>query len=183
MNFYPLLFEGVADKYAEKEFYIPDKTRSQEKNVNRQYLKDRNKVVIQTPLSIIVKNPTTLQHFDNDVRAIFSKEGNLYVANNEDIVHSLMIEYLEMAKEITSQYNWWYANPKQFFTLVRVKNTNKFVIGESNDTVNPYTSEAAREHYMMPYYEEAVEAFQVFIDKANKLFPQFVFINKHIVEC
>lgn len=178
--FYPRLFnEGIADKYAEKEFYIPQEIKGQEDLVARQAIRDKNRVIHSEMHYAIIKNPVSLQNFAEDVRMVFSKEGNLYVVSTRNLVHSLLVEILVKMREIEDQEKWWWRNPKNFVTLERVGKTNDIAVGESNDTVDPELDEHTREHYEMPYFEECEAYFQDYIDKANKLFPQFNFINKH----
>mgnify|MGYP001613946821 CR=1 FL=1 len=179
--FYPRLFnEGVADKYAEKEFYIPQEIKGQEDVINQTALKNDNKVIIETLYAVIVKNPASLKKIGGSVRAVFSKEGNLYVASNRNIVHSVMVDELVKAKEIENQEHWWSHNPKHFITLTRIGKTKKFAVGESNYTMDPNYDEHSRENSRMPYFEECEAYFQDYIDEANKLFPQFKFINTYI---
>jgi hypothetical protein len=178
-NFYPRLFnEGVADKYAEKEFFIPNETKSQEDTISKKIIKNENKIVVHGDRWVIVKNPDSLKYFDDSVRAIFSKKGDLYVAKGY-VVHTLMLEELDKVGEVINVDRWWHKNPKEFIALQRVyKSKDEFCLGESNDTMDPYLEETTREHYKMPYFEECQAYFQEWIDRANQLHPEFTFINK-----
>jgi hypothetical protein len=171
--------EGIADRYAEKEFHIPDET----KEVKTEE-KDKDKIVYHFNKTVyIVKNPTNLNFAPANSRAFISKQGDLYVLNLNFQTHEEMIEALSKIGEIENQPHWWVQLPKKFLTLQKIKGQNAFVIGESNEPLQPYTNKERRIKYSMPSsVEKAKKYYLPFIELARKKHPQFKFYNKTLKE-
>lgn len=190
MGFYPRLFEGVADKYAEKEFNIPQEMQSQENSILYSDLikEEKNKIIYRNREGwMIIKNPTSLKNFQPSVRAIISKEGDLYVSSVARVTHTMLLlalnekrilTYRESAVDGSYKDTTWVSYPKEFAGIRRIENTNYFGVGESYYAMDPDLEEAVRVHYMLPEIEEAQAYFQDFFKLAKKKNPRFKFINK-----
>jgi hypothetical protein len=80
--------EGVADKYAERQFHIEDPNAEMDR-IAMSGIKDTSMGELMGNFMVhggvqinIYKNPKKLDNFDENVRAISSHKGNLYVAQN-----------------------------------------------------------------------------------------------------
>lgn len=97
--------EGVADKYAEKQFNIPDVTKQQDVQANTVLQKEK-----EVPFAYInaravnsnndehipiYKNPKSLENIEKGSRAIASKGGNVYVAGKR-----IYLNHRELGKAI-----------------------------------------------------------------------------------
>lgn len=119
--------EGVADKYAQREFNIPDTTN---KYIN-EYEDDEPFGYVSgigftgkfsTP---VYKNPKSLNNFEPNVRVIVDIDGNLYVAKEDN-----PFSHYEMSKEIKLTNNYIYEDPN-FLLLNRIEDTNDFGFSSS----------------------------------------------------
>ncbi|MFA5153703.1 MAG: ankyrin repeat domain-containing protein [Clostridia bacterium] len=169
IKYYPQLFnEGVADKYAEKEFYIPDENISQEKRFKKEIKEERpiayvdDKYEERIPIYL---NPKNLNDYDKNVRAIGDKNGNLFIAFLDyPFNHRRMANALNKANLITLKpvYNEGgsgvYAEPENFILLNRCEFTNKFILSDS--------------------YEWVDETFEL-LDALRKKNPQFKFSKSY----
>lgn len=116
--------EGVADKYAEREFNIPDT------GVDADYQATR---MIQPDLSMgeyigdlkqdgkfltrVFKNPKNLNKFDKNSRAVSDKYGNLFVAEKDvPFYHSELQKFLEKYGNV-NEFMQWYRYGTNIFTL------------------------------------------------------------------
>lgn len=175
------IVEGVADKYAESEFHIPDYEKEYEKKYSAKQLKesDKDKIVHYFSKStFIIKNPTSLKNISDKARAVISKNGDLYVLNINVVVHSVMIEELVKEHEIEDQEHWWFQVPKNLLTIQRLEGKNEFVIGESNEPMTPSIGKTRREKFnMVKTVDEARPFYQAFIDIAQRKHPQYIFHN------
>jgi len=131
--------EGVADRYAEKEFGIPDEFsvfNSDEK------IKDVN----EKPIGIMVdargykvpvyKNPKNLNKFDKEVRAISDINGDLYVSlYDKDLIHDKIAAKIGVPPGDIYYWDWMPADELRYLTLVRVGDTNRFGLSVSMDNV------------------------------------------------
>ena len=125
--------EGVADKYAEKEFNIPNSNTEMDvkamgdiqKNEEKPYATGR----VGGEKIVIFKNPKTLNNFGNNVRAIADNDGNLFVAQkNGDFVHGEMAYVLGFS----NSYDGVYDTEEKYQFLHRVDYTNKFGLGDTS---------------------------------------------------
>ena len=94
------IFEGVGDRYLEKKHHIPDignlfKTQWS-RELKKRNIKDENgKLVGNTNDTNIYMNPTNLNNFEPEVRAITDVNGNLYVAQLDgDFTHAEIVNLL-----------------------------------------------------------------------------------------
>lgn len=121
--------EGVADKYAERAFGIPDPTASQDwrarqamqpKSTMGEYVgdiidddfynyDDDDAGPTTKKLGRVFANPKTLQDFQPNVRAISDDKGNLFVAEVDgNFYHSQMEEAVDRTKYYADRYMQWY---------------------------------------------------------------------------
>lgn len=120
--------EGIADRYAEKNFNIPDSGVEQNLKAMQGLLgKPATVINIQRSsgnLSVpIYLNPRTLEGFDADVRAIAVNNGDLYVMQMDvDIMHGKMGQALGLKNVYDSETD---------VLLHRVGLTNEFGFGDS----------------------------------------------------
>jgi 2'-5' RNA ligase len=126
--------EGVADRYAEKTFNIPNPNTQNnvqvmgdiQKNVEEpagyviSYASDK-----KTPIYL---NPKSLTNFANDVRAIVNEKGDLYVAQeNGRFNHGMMA----MGLGLFDDDNGIYGDMDEYQLLHRVGNNNAFGLGDT----------------------------------------------------
>ena len=150
MKFYPRLYEGVADKYAEREFHIVDDAAFK---FDQKFLKEQNPDLIGTithswngnefenPTNIY-KNPKSLEHFGMFVRGVVLKNGDFYVADvARHVIHvdimTLLIKKgilkgsLEREK-LEDMYSDEEEYPRNFMCVQRVVKKNVFALSGSN---------------------------------------------------
>ena len=120
--------EGVADKYAQRVFNIPDTTNG----YISEYEEDKpfgyvNGIGFTGKFSTpVYKNPKSLNNFEPNVRAIVDIDGNLYVAKEDN-----PFSHYEMNKEIgLTDFLYIYDNPN-FLLLNRIEETNDFGFSSS----------------------------------------------------
>lgn len=130
--------EGVADKFAEKQFHIPNPNTAMDVRAKAGIQKDIDKpyVYIQDNNENIpiFKNPKSLRNFDDNIRAIIDEQGNLYVAQKDGYFN-----HGEMGNTLFPQEGRWtggmngvYAKFNKYIMLHRVDNTNKFGLADSS---------------------------------------------------
>lgn len=165
--------EGVADKYAEKAFHIPDKQT--QFNISYQNRKSGGGVARVKGVTIL-KNPETLENFPKGIRGVIDKEGNLYIAT--DIASVIHVDILQALKEkglIKSKPTGWEVMEEtpniDFITVQRIWDKNKFAIGESYVLPRPKYEEERK---------EALKFFEPFLEKAKKINPQYDFILEQV---
>ena len=126
-----ILREGVADKYAEKKWGIPDERAAQERQANKGIVDSSMGEMVgqsvsnynQSDQSLIYKNPTTLKNFEAGVRAVSDLQGNLFVAqHNGDFVHKGMQDALPHADIYRNDF---------VITWHRVRSSNIFGYSDS----------------------------------------------------
>lgn len=165
--------EGVADKYAEKAFHIPDEQT--QFNISYQNRKSGGGVARVKGVTIL-KNPETLENFPKGIRGVIDKEGNLYIAT--DIASVIHVDILQALKEkglIKSKPTGWEVMEEtpniDFITVQRIWDKNKFAIGESYVLPRPKYEEERK---------EALKFFEPFLEKAKKINPQYDFILEQV---
>ena len=79
-------------------------------------------------------NPGYLDDFPRSVRGIITKDGDLILPITNKFIHQSFIEDLVMKKIIDGLDYGWSSDPKKYgyITVMRIDDTNKIVIGESN---------------------------------------------------
>jgi hypothetical protein len=132
------LIEGVADKYAEQTFNIPDKEanfRLKGEDSPVAFIKDDNDIVIS-----IFKNPKNLDNIGKSVRAMGDKDGNLYIAqypgefNHGDMANTLVDKGFIDTEKYTHTSEGIYDDPSNFILLIRMM-ANIFVTSNSYEQV------------------------------------------------
>jgi len=111
----------------------------------------------------VYKNPKTLAKLKSDIRGISTPEGDLYVVDTTEIIHS-MFSFKMKEKGFNFPEEVYYN--KNYITWVRYDNTNNFYLGESyeiNDKKN-----------------EIEELNKQSIENVKNKNPQFTFILKLI---
>ena len=129
-----MLGEGVADRYAEKQFNIPDPNTQSDVQVMGDIQKETEKPIAyvasynsnkKTPIYL---NPKSLTNFANDVRAIVNNKGDLYVAQeNSRFNHGMMAQALGLSADDNGIYN----DMDEYQLLHRVGNANAFGLGDT----------------------------------------------------
>jgi tRNA nucleotidyltransferase (CCA-adding enzyme) len=127
--------EGVADTYAEKQFNIPNVPAKMNVQAMAGMQKD-----VASPVGYVIPfasqqrvpiflNPKSLTNFDNDVRAIVSDKGDLYVAQESGrFNHGAM----SVAIGLFDDDNDLYENEDKYQGLHRIGNTNGFGLSDSS---------------------------------------------------
>lgn len=165
--------EGVADKFAEKAFGIPD----EDTKYNISYQKKRTgKQVAEIKGVTIIENPKTLEGFPKGIRGVIDLHGNLFIATDiENVIHVDILQALKERGLIKGKPTGWEdinETPEiDFITVQRIWNRDKFAIGES---------------YMLPkpkYEEERAKAlnfFKPFFERAKQKNPQFEYVLEQV---
>lgn len=129
--------EGVADKYAEREFNIPDTVSNKQKNyvapINKGKLAGRIKMNDVEDNSDVYVNPPTLNGFERDVRAISDLNGDLYVADIDGhFYHEDLADAVPVLYPIKDVYDGD-INKTRIMLWVRLAETNTFQPSSSVD--------------------------------------------------
>ena len=121
---YSNVTEGIADKYAEREFNIPDTgmdadymaTRMMQPDLSMgEYIGDLKQD--GKFLTRVFKNPKNLNKFDKNSRAVSDKYGNLFVAEKDvPFYHSELQKFLEKYGNV-NEFMQWYRYGTNIFTL------------------------------------------------------------------
>ena len=135
-------FEGVGDKYAEKAFGISDKARNYLKQTEPAVNIDMGEFVgyifdkyNNEKLSAIYKNPRSLKGFEEDVRAVSDKNGNLYIAQTDgNFVHREFEDIMNTdIYDIEKNIGW-----------MRIADTNNFGYSDSSDHKTEYAGDTLK---------------------------------------
>lgn len=138
------LFEGVADKYAEREFGIKDPTATQDWRARQAmqpkpsmgeyvgdiinddfYSDDDDEGPTIKKLGRVFANPQSLQDFQPNVRAVSDDKGNLFVAEVDGyFYHSQMEQTVDNTNYYADRYMQWY----------RIGSGNSFRVSSSYGT-------------------------------------------------
>ncbi len=127
--------EGVADKYAERHFHMPDTVASMDVKAGAGVQRDEDKPVAYVKNAMlphnvpIYKNPRSLRNFDMEVRAIGDPMGNIYVAQRRGIfVHGEMAVSLGFYKDDMDAYR----NPGRYLLLQRIEKKEAFGLNDTS---------------------------------------------------
>ena len=155
---FEMLDEGVADKYAEKKFGIPDPEGEFEREYQKELAsKSGEKFSEQIKGVDIVKNPKSLKNFPPAARGLITRSGDVYmVPDNGKIIHQHIVDFLRQKGILKNKADWqgrpWETNPSVDY--IGVQKAWKFdILGLS-------------ESYALPkpkYPEERAEALQFFV--------------------
>lgn len=168
------IYEGVADRYASKEFGIRDKIEDFGFKYHIFNLKKDGNIITYINDIPLVKNPKSLKDFPPDCRGVLTKDGVLYViADSFNVIHVDILSKMKQKGIISEQPVSWEdltkRVPDEFICVQRVWNKDVFALSDS---------------YVLPKKEgreEVLELFKPFIILANKKHPQFKFINENVI--
>lgn len=169
--------EGVADTFLQTHHHFnPDFTDFEEK-YKRLKSKEDNDTVIYNKKDFnghfaIIKNPKSLTNIEKWARGIIDINGNLYVDQFNNHIHTDMVKVLSDLNLIEFSNHWHKEIPKTFVTVQRNDNTNNFNVGESN---MPFYKDYGTDYTFD--IKEYKETFQLFLNKAKTKNPQYNFIN------
>lgn len=182
-KFKDFIIEGVADKFAEKEFGITSDDHGDVYSKYHATNKDGDELFnfeLFDDVYKVIKNPTSLEMIDSNVRGIIDKNGNIYLlVKRNSVTHTILIMFLVNEGIIQNVEDWHIQLPTEFVTITRKGNTNTFYLGESNETM--YTDEMRK--YLsnkdkLPPYDITTKEFQLFLDKAKLKNPKYNFKNE-----
>jgi tRNA nucleotidyltransferase/poly(A) polymerase len=189
--------EGVADKYAEKRFGIPDPEGEFNRKYNANQLAQTNTPVAFVDSTIydysadghdkiekvpIYKNPKSLANFEYNVRAVSDADGNLYVAQkNGNFVHGNIGQSLFFAD---SNYEL-YRNYDKYVLLHRMGELNSFGLSDSSEgymrvnraaraDIDKLFDKLSTKNPQFKYYEQYYDGDGIDLNKPfdkNKLLP------------
>jgi len=177
---------GVGDKYAEKRFGVKPEFGNFEDEFNKTKSAEENQVIYRHPTEDwqIIKNPRTLTYIGPDVRGVIDKEGNLFVEQQSQFIHKVMVDALNdkgfLNKDFYVALDEYI--PTDYLTVQRDGSTNDILVGESNDAMQDDEQMHGdwRESLKVPEKEEVIPYFQKFLDAAKRRNPGINFINEHI---
>ena len=177
------LEEGAGDKYAEKQGVEPEFGEFEKKyRASRNIIDGENVIYTHENGNSIIMNPKSTDSIGYDVRGVIDVEGNFYAERESGMVHNNMLEVLDDLGLINNNiHNWHEVLPLRtgFVTVQRYKSSNVILLGESNIMATPDIERQAAPNYhwkYLPDYDEAIEQFKMFMDKAKVLNPRFNFI-------
>jgi hypothetical protein len=130
--------EGVADKYAERQFNIPDPNVQQDIQAKGEIQKDVEKPYAKVDNTPIYKNPRSLENFGANVRAIADYKGDLYVAQEDSSFNHGKMGNVLFPGEGVWQFGFGgvYENLNKYALLQRIADSNDFGLSDiSNDYV------------------------------------------------
>lgn len=150
------LNEGVADKYLEKIFNIPDETRSIDKEIVEKKGILVGKIIgdyEKTPTKVY-KNPISLENFGQDVRGIVTKNGDIYLLDEmTSVKHEDLIAFLQLNNVISAvkgntkneildnlinhNENYYIENLHDYIPIERIGRTDTFEFVESVSIKTP----------------------------------------------
>ena len=195
--------EGVADKYAEREFNILDKTYNINLNTSSKGIYVGKIFDYSNNYTRIYKNPISLENYDHDVRAILLKNGDMYIQDKMlDVKHEDILAFLQMKnilnvvegdnlEEILKnimQSKWIKNSFQNFVSIERLNRTNIFeTTWRCSDNYQQIYSEARRKFHNFKFalfnemkegvadkYAERVFSAKLYGSRSNK--------NKKIIE-
>jgi len=186
-SFYPKLIEGVTDKAKEDMFGVIDPdTEFNQKYSAMQTVEesDKDKVVYRYNFKgpeAIIKNPTNLDKFEESVRGVIDKDGNLYMQNVVAGTHTDLTEILYELELFKPLDRWWVRLPDEFITVQRLYDTDYVIVGESNEVLYDYNYVKGERGSVLKLNrakskEEAEAEFKKFTDAAQEKNPGIKFL-------
>jgi hypothetical protein len=151
---------SLADKYYEKNLGIMAQPPAQ--HIDGEYFGTLRTIwgkPIEKPINVY-KNPKTLTGFGSTTRGVLVSNGDLYVAETTDGMHSDILELLADKgviphESVTSDYDS--RLPKEYITIIRTATTNQFA--------------------QSPGYEAFPDYYVRMFDLANRKHPTIKFRN------
>lgn len=192
-SFYPRIAEGVTDKAKERLFGVIDpdtefdRMYKASQTIQKPVKKiDKDKVIYRYNFKgpeAIIKNPTNLDNFEENVRGVIDKKGNLYLQNVIAGTHTDLTRILYELKVIKPLDQWWLKLPEDFITVQRLYDTDYIIVGESNEVLYAYNYNEGKtgsvlKHNKANTVEEARAQFKKFTDKAQEKNPEINFISQ-----
>ena len=179
--------EGVGDKYFEKKTGANPEFADFEQKYKEKKIKDEQEnIVYQDKNLTIIANPKSLKNIGRNVRGIIDRNGNLYVEAQSYTTHDDMIIKLSQKGLIKHIDDWHLVLPTDFITVIRYGDTNKFYLGESNESMTPDDDrfDDSRKYlgkwYTVPSYMQSYKIFQAFLNNAKQKNPKIEFINEMV---
>jgi len=166
------VYEGVGDKYAARKWHIPDPDEEFDQKYQRKLLQEDPEVNVIHKFksgSLIIKNPQNLNNIAPVVRGVISKRGDLYIQSLPFETHNELVDVLVKLEEIKDLKIWWKKRPEDFLTISRYKQTNYFLLGESNNEA-------------IQNIEGIEKDYEKFISIVRPKYPQYKFVSKLINE-
>ena len=189
--------EGVADKYAEKAFNIPDPNRSMQQQsltgLEQLPQDDKGELVGNTggmSKSNVYANPKSLKDFESNVRAVVDNKGNLFVAQlNKSFYHDNLVNTVNNSKNnYNTEDNYSNNLPDEAYgfnsyenevLLHRVGKTNMFGLSDSYESfasmypkiVKNLLNKAGKKNPQFKFYPTYYNNFKFFskLDKNNNV--------------
>jgi hypothetical protein len=162
------LIEGVGDKYAEQEFFVPDDFWEFDYKFNKSQLKnkenskeDRNKLIPINEKAVVVKNPSSLKNIAPAVRGIIDDKGNVYLSVRGNCIHQTIIDALEKMNLLIVDKLWYRNLPTTFVTIQRFRDTDILAMGESNFYLYNKPGYTATEEEIDNSYSPILEAARI----------------------
>lgn len=90
----------------------------------------------------IFKNPTNISGFPNDIRGAIDENGNLYLTNNDLIMHRDIYKFLQNYLNLDPYQRDWYIKPPSTIKLLfitRDEDSNRFEVADSYGAINMTT--------------------------------------------
>jgi len=166
------LVEGVGDKYASKEFAIPDENQDEDYSISALKALGYDIVGIVKDYPIF-KNPKSLEIFPAGSRGVITNKGDLYlIPDAMNIIHENILKILDkngiISKFVPQWENVLEGPLPDFVSVQRVWNKNIFGLSNSY-TIKKFNM------------DEILPKFEPFIEAANEKNPQFEFINNKVL--
>ena len=161
--------EGVADKYAEKAFNIPDSTADQNLRASAEVQKAEVKpiAILKKGNVSVFENPKSLENFGPNTRAIVDKEGNIFVAQkNGQFNHGNLATALGIVDFEDSIYTNEFMEDYQL--LLRVGSSNQFGLSDASEDFARNS-----EDY------ESIDVVKYILGQAKSRNPQYDFIPRY----
>lgn len=187
--------EGVGDKFAEKEFNIPQNYGDFEIKHGQQQIKEEGNQEIGTithsmlskkPLKVpvkVYKNPKSLKGFGIGARGVITKTGDLYLADSAEVIHYDILDLMEEKNIIPegTGKGWEDMHKIDFLTIQRVALFNVIAIGESYVFTKVKGSTPEDIEKTSNQRKAEIAQYEHFLEKAKEVNPQFEFVNEQFL--
>ncbi len=125
---------GIADKYYEKNLGI---SKEADVSIDAElvgYINNENGKPLKRPIPVY-KNPKNLNGFSNDARGVILNNGDFYLSQSHDSMHTGILKLLADHNIIPEQAIQHYSDlfPKEFVAVVRHYGKDEFLQSEAYD--------------------------------------------------
>jgi len=183
------IYEGVGDKYAERNFPIDPEFSDFENRYKAQKLIINNEKIIFNDKKgfILIKNPKSLKDFGPWVRGVIDRNGNLYLEFTLNKIHEEILTILDDLYLVKYVEDWPTIFPTEFISVQREDEKNLLLISESYTTMRPEEKRDMTRRISIDFWSnvpsvaEATPYFQKFLDKAKIKNPNINFDIRQIV--